>query len=72
MPEISHLNGDSDWIEIDFVDREETLQELRKLGIHLHVEKYRFQILSVFSISSAYNVVRCRSQLGAESRPTAN
>lgn len=31
------LNGDSDWIELDFVEREKIPMPPMKLGIHLHV-----------------------------------
>ncbi len=37
MPEIDRLNSDSDWIELDFVEREETPRELMELGIYLHM-----------------------------------
>ena len=37
MAEITRLSGHSDWIELDFVERERTPSELMKLGIRLHL-----------------------------------
>ena len=37
MAEIARLSGHSDWIELDFVERERTPSELMKLGIRLHL-----------------------------------
>jgi len=37
MTEISRLNGGSDPIELDFVEREATLIEIMELAIHLHL-----------------------------------
>ena len=37
MAEIARLSGCSDWIELDFVERERTPNELMKLGIRLHL-----------------------------------
>lgn len=37
MAEITRLSGRSDWIELDFVERERTPIELMKLGIRLHL-----------------------------------
>jgi len=34
---IARLSGRSDWIELDFVERERTPRELMKLGIRLHL-----------------------------------
>ena len=36
MAEITRLSGCSDWLELDFVERERTLIDLMKLGIRLH------------------------------------
>ena len=36
MPETSRFVGGNDWIELEFVEREETPRELMKVGIHLH------------------------------------
>ncbi|GAA0278310.1 hypothetical protein GCM10009000_111900 [Halobacterium noricense] len=37
MAEITRLSGCSDWIELDFVERERTPSELMSLGIRLHL-----------------------------------
>jgi putative transposase len=35
MPEIRRLTGHSDWIDLDFVERERTPRRLMRLGIRL-------------------------------------
>ncbi|GGN22070.1 hypothetical protein GCM10009021_24380 [Halarchaeum nitratireducens] len=37
MAEITHLSGRSDWINLEFVERERTPSELMELGIRLHL-----------------------------------
>ena len=37
MPEIERLRGRSDWIDLEFVERERTPREIIEVGIHLHV-----------------------------------
>jgi len=37
MPEISRLSVNSDWIDLDFVERERTPEQAMKLGIQMHV-----------------------------------
>jgi len=37
MAEIARLSGRSDWIELEFVERERTPSELMQLGIRLHL-----------------------------------
>ena len=37
MPEISRLSGNSDWIDLDFVERERTPEFAMKLGIQMHL-----------------------------------
>ncbi len=37
MAEITRLSGCSDWIDLDFVERERTPSELMELGIRLHL-----------------------------------
>lgn len=59
MPEISRLNRDSDWIELDFVEREETPRELMKLGIHLHVAG--LSLSDTISILDKFGVKRSRT-----------
>ncbi|PGF17253.1 IS6 family transposase [Natrinema sp. CBA1119] len=37
MPKIRRLSGDSDWIDLSFVERERTPRQLMELGIRLHL-----------------------------------
>jgi len=37
MPEIDRLNGGTDWIDLGFVERERTPQEIIEVGIQLHL-----------------------------------
>ena len=37
MHEVSRLDGGSDAIELDFVEREATLIEIMQLAIHVHL-----------------------------------
>ena len=37
MPEISRFSGCSDWINLDFVERERTPERPMRLGIQMHV-----------------------------------
>jgi putative transposase len=37
MPEITRLSGNTDWIDLDFVERERTPEFAMKLGIQMHV-----------------------------------
>jgi len=37
MAEIDRLNGDSNWIDLDFVERERTPEEIVEVGIQLHL-----------------------------------
>jgi putative transposase len=37
MPEIARLSGHSDWIDLDFVERERTPVPAMKLGIQMHL-----------------------------------
>ena len=37
MPEIARLSGSSEWIDLDFVERERTPQQAMKLGIQMHL-----------------------------------
>lgn len=55
MAEITRLSGRSDWIELEFVERERTPRELMKLGIRLH--------LSGLSLS---NTIRELEKFGVE------
>jgi putative transposase len=37
MPEIARLSGSTDWIDLDFVERERTPEFAMKLGIQMHL-----------------------------------
>lgn len=37
MAEIARLSGSTDWIDLDFVERQRTPEPAMKLGIQLHV-----------------------------------
>ncbi len=37
MPEISRLSDGSDWVELDFVERQRILEFAMRLGIQMHV-----------------------------------
>lgn len=37
MPEITRLSGSSDWIELEFVERERTPEQIIEVGIQLHL-----------------------------------
>ena len=37
MPEIDRLIGDSDWIDLEFMERERTPEEIVEVGIQLHL-----------------------------------
>jgi putative transposase len=37
MPKINRLSGNSDWIDLDFVERERTPEPAMKLGIQMHL-----------------------------------
>ena len=38
MPEIARLSGCTDWIDLDFVERQRTPERAMKLGIQLQLE----------------------------------
>ena len=37
MSEIDRIGGDSDWIELEFVEREQTPREIINMGIRHHL-----------------------------------
>ena len=55
MPEITRLSGYSDWIKLDFVERERTPESAMKLGIQMH--------LAGLSLS---NTISIRDELGVQ------
>ncbi|WP_135824061.1 IS6 family transposase [Halorussus ruber] len=61
MPEFSRLNECSDWIELDFVEREATPEPLMKLSIHLHAAG--LSLTDTVSVLERFGVERCRSTI---------
>ena len=59
MPEFSRLNEASDWIELDFVEREATPEPLMRLSIHLHAAG--LSLADTVSVLEKFGVERCRS-----------
>jgi transposase-like protein len=59
MTEISRLNGASDAIELDFVEREATSIEIMELAIHLHLGG--LSLSNTVSILDRFGVDRARS-----------
>ncbi len=49
MAEIARLSGSSDWIDLDFVERERTPEPAMELGIQMHV--------AVLSLSNTISVL---------------
>ena len=62
MAEITRLSGRSDWIDLDFVERERTPSRLMQLGIRPHLAG-----LSLSNTIRELEKVRC--QTVAKSRP---
>jgi transposase-like protein len=61
MTEISRLNGGSDAIELDFVEREATSTEMMELAIHLHLGG--LSLSNTVSILDKFEVARARSTI---------
>jgi putative transposase len=59
MHEISRLNGGSDAIELDFVEREATPKEMMELAIHLHLGG--LSLSNTISIRDSFGISRARS-----------
>ena len=61
MPEFTRLNGASDWIELEFVEREATPQLLMKLSIQLHLAGLSLsntvRFLEMFGVERARSTV---------------
>ena len=55
MAETNRLSGHSDWVELEFVERERTPSELMQLGVRFH--------LAVLSLS---NTIREFEKFGIE------
>ena len=60
MPEIERLSGRSDWIDLEFVERERTPEPIIEVGIHLH--------LAGLSLSNTKQILE---RLGVERSRTA-
>ena len=59
MPETDRLSGCIDWIDLEFVEKEETPQPLMKLSIELHVAG--LSLRDTVSILERFGVERARS-----------
>jgi len=42
MSEIDRLSGDSDWIDLEFMQRERTPEQIVEVGIQLHLAELSF------------------------------
>ena len=75
MAEIVRLSGCSDWIDLDFVERERTPSELMKLGIRLHLSglslSNTIQELENFGVKRSRKAVHDWVQK-ADLQPTSN
>lgn len=59
MPEIARIDGNSDWPELDFVEREETPEPAMKLGNQLHLAG--LSLSDTVSVLGGLGVERCRT-----------
>ena len=59
MPEIRRLSDGTDWIELDFVERQRTPKFAMRLGIQMHVAG--LSLSNTISILDILGVERCRS-----------
>ena len=59
MPETTRLNGCTGWIDLDFIEREATPEELMQLGIQLHLGS--ISLSNTVSVLDRFGVNRCRS-----------
>ena len=73
MPEIDRLSGSTDWIDLEFVQRERTPKRIIEVGIQLHLAG-----LSLSNTKQYLERLGCQMesngcpQLGAENRRTAD
>lgn len=56
---ILRLGGDNDWIEVDFVEKEETPRQLMRLGIELYLAG--LSLSNAISVLESFGVDQCRS-----------
>ena len=61
MPEIDRVDGDTNWIDLGFVEREVTPKPLMKLSIQLHSAK--LSILDTISILEDSDIELVRSTI---------
>lgn len=59
MLEIDHLSRGNDWIDLDFVTKEETPEPLMRLSIELHVAS--LSLVDTVSVLERFGVDRARS-----------
>lgn len=59
MAEIARLTGGSDWIELGFVEKEETPRELMAHGIELHLAG--LSLAETTAVLEEFGVDRCRT-----------
>lgn len=59
MAEIDRLSGASDWIELEFVEKEEPSRELMGYGIELHLAG--LSLAETTSVLENFGIDRCRS-----------
>jgi len=59
MPKNAGLSGTLDQIDLDFVEREVTLELLMKLGVRLHLA--RLSLSNTVSVLEVFGVQRARS-----------
>jgi transposase-like protein len=59
MAKTDRLNGDSDWIEVDFVEKEETPRRLMQYGIELHLAD--LSLAETTSVLERFGIDRCRT-----------
>jgi len=58
MPEIARLSGSTDWIDLDFVERERTPEFAMKLGIQMHLAE--LSLSNTISVLERLGVKRSR------------
>ncbi|MDY6765218.1 MAG: IS6 family transposase [Halobacteria archaeon] len=59
MDQINRLSYDSGWIDLDFVEREETPKEVMEMGIHLHLAG--LSLSNTVEVLESMGVDRCRA-----------
>lgn len=57
MSKINHLGGDSDWINLEFVERERTPERAMKLGSQMHVSGLSLSVFPNRGLGSRIELV---------------